>query len=57
MNIPKIAASVTILAVLLLGANAAGANTGASGVYNPANDSSPDAMTPGYKGLAKEKAD
>ncbi|MEP5396659.1 MAG: hypothetical protein ABJQ22_10445 [Hyphomicrobiales bacterium] len=49
MTFRKIAAPVLILGSIALGATAASA-----GVYNPANDSSPDAMTPGYTGLAKE---
>jgi hypothetical protein len=49
MTFRKIAAPVLILSSIALGASAANA-----GVYNPANDSSPDAMTPGYTGLAKD---
>jgi hypothetical protein len=49
MTFRKIAAPVLILSSIVLGATAANA-----GVYNPANDSSPDAMTPGYTGLAKD---
>ena len=49
MTFRKIAAPVLILGSIALGATAANA-----GVYNPANDSSPDAMTPGFTGLAKD---
>tara|TARA_R110002126_G_scaffold234037_1_gene378156 strand:+ start:147 stop:308 length:162 start_codon:yes stop_codon:yes gene_type:complete len=49
MTFRKIAAPILILSSIVLGASAASA-----GVYNPANDSSPDAMTPGFTGLAKD---
>ena len=45
------------LPLVLLGSIAIGATAANAGVYNPANDSSPDAMTPGYTGLAKDLAD
>lgn len=41
----------------LLGSIALGMATAQAGVYNPANDASPDAMTPGYTGLAKDLSD
>lgn len=49
MTFRKIAAPVLVLSSIVLGASAVSAN-----VYNPANDGSPDAMTPGYTGLAKD---
>jgi len=49
MTFRKIAAPILILGSIALDASAATAN-----VYNPANDISPDAMTPGYTGLAKD---
>ena len=52
MTFSKIALPIALLGSLVVGATAANA-----GVYNPANDSSPDAMTPGYTGLAKDVAD
>ncbi len=52
MTLSKIALSAALLGSIALGATAANAS-----VYNPINDSSPDAMTPGYTGLAKDLAD
>ncbi|MBL4645217.1 MAG: hypothetical protein JKY99_02030 [Rhizobiales bacterium] len=52
MTFAKIALPIALLGSIFIGATAANA-----GVYNPANDSSPDAMTPGYTGLAKDLAD
>lgn len=56
MTFQKIKFPLLVLSALALGATSANANSGAVGVYNPANDSSPDAMTPGYTGLAKDTA-
>ena len=49
--------SKIVLPIALLGSIFVGATAANAGVYNPANDSSPDAMTPGYTGLAKDLAD
>ena len=53
MTFAKIALPIALLGSIFVGATAANA----IGVYNPTNDSSPDAMTPGYTGLAKDLAD
>ena len=52
MTVRKLAVPFALLGSIVIGATAAQA-----GVYNPSNDSSPDAMTPGYTGLAKDLAD
>lgn len=56
MTFQKIKFPLLVLGALALSASASAANSGAVGVYNPANDSSPDAMTPGFTGLAKDTA-
>ncbi|PCJ96003.1 MAG: hypothetical protein COA52_02890 [Hyphomicrobiales bacterium] len=53
MTFSKIALPLALLGSIAVGATSASA----IGVYNPLNDSSPDAMTPGYTGLAKDLAD
>lgn len=57
MTFRKIKFPLLVLGALAFGTTASVANSGAVGVYNPANDSSPDAMTPGFTGLAKDTAD
>ncbi|MEP0519671.1 MAG: hypothetical protein ABJO09_07130 [Hyphomicrobiales bacterium] len=57
MTFQKIKFPILVLGALALNAASASANTGAVGVYNPSNDSSPDAMTPGFTGLAKDTPD
>ncbi|MBL4646247.1 MAG: hypothetical protein JKY99_07310 [Rhizobiales bacterium] len=53
MTVKQFALPLALLGSIAIGATAANA----IGVYNPTNDSSPDAMTPGYTGLAKDLAD
>lgn len=56
MTFRKFKIPFLVLSILASGTAASAANSGAVGVYNPANDSSPDAMTPGFTGLAKDTA-
>lgn len=53
MTFRKIKIPFLVLGILAAGTTSSLAISSATGVYNPANDSSPDAMTPGYTGLTK----
>ncbi|MFK8032973.1 MAG: hypothetical protein AB8B94_02430 [Hyphomicrobiales bacterium] len=56
MTFRKIKIPFLVLGILAAGTTSSVAISSAAGVYNPANDSSPDAMTPGYTGLTKTTA-